>query len=156
MSFSRPTAGVTPKVVHQVLALLAIMEEPDFSPYTWTPMKEDPETGVHYLPYPTYSDEIDQLLQLAYRTSLYFHPYDSLPEDPLDENGSPLESSHIPYSERFFECATLNQVRRYILLCSRGERFCSGYIAGEWDSGAFLAALRRFRDLMRPAYRPLR
>lgn len=80
------------------MALLSMMERPDFKPYTWTPMTEDPETGVHYLPYPTYSKELDKLFELAYRTSLYFPPYDHLPEDPVDAEGRPTgDSSHSAY-----------------------------------------------------------
>lgn len=61
-------------------------------------MTEDPETGVHYLPYPTYSKELDKLFELAYRTSLYFPPYDHLPEDPVDAEGRPTgDSSHSAY-----------------------------------------------------------
>ncbi len=59
----------------------------------------------------------------------------------------PFDVMGLRFRPEYFETATLNQVRRYLMLCTRGERFCDGHVAGEFDSGALLAALRRLRVL---------
>jgi hypothetical protein len=83
---------------------------------------------------------------VLYDTTAYIDAYAPLPEDPT-RDGIPFSVLGTSFRLEYFETATLNQVRRYLDLCTRGERFCDGHVAGELESGTILAALRRLRDL---------
>lgn len=52
-----------------------------------------------------------------------------------------------PSPDRFFASADLDEVRQYMALCFRGERWCSGYIASEFERGVVQAAFVRLAEL---------
>lgn len=131
-----------------MLELLPILEDPTFVAATWPKLEPKIVDGVKIiqLPYPNYAPEIERFWQLCYGTSCFTPPYEVLPEDPpgLQPGTGTLE---VLNSVRAMETATLAQLRRYFVLCTRAERFCDGYVAGQIESGIFVAALRRLRDL---------
>jgi|ERR1700682_1159539 len=96
--------------------------------------------------FPEYHPVINRFWKLIYETSAFIAPYDPLPEDPTPV-GIPFRVMGVSFPLDYFSAATVDQVRRYLVLCTRGERFCDGHIGAEIDSGAFLAALRRLREL---------
>jgi hypothetical protein len=100
------------------------------------------------MPYPVYHEVVDRMWKLLYDTSAYIAPYAPLPEDPTPE-GIPFSVMSAHFPRDYFESATLNQVRRYLVLCARGERFCDGHIASQFESGSILAALKRLSFLRR-------
>lgn len=130
--------------IAKLLALLELMEQPGFIPATWPKLEKRFEKGrwVTPMPYPEYGPVIEEL-----RTAVWqgpqLDPYAPLPEDPLELKLSPGQSFPIEY----FEAASLNQVRRYLMLCCRGERFSDGHIDSEFRNGKIVAALRRLKVL---------
>lgn len=111
--------------------------------------KRLPEGGEALaVPYPNYHPVVKQWWKLLYETPFYIDPYASLPEDPT-QDGVPFSVMGAQFPPEYFENATLNQVRRYMLLCTRGERFCDGYIAGEFERGTIQAAFARLQELSR-------
>lgn len=148
MSLDCPTREWAVEDIDSILELLKVVESPDLVAFTWPDLPERVENGVTELqmPYPVYHEVVDQLWKLLYETTAYIDPYAPLPEDPTQE-GIPFSVLGAHFPPDYFETATLNQVRRYLVLCTRGERFCDGHIAGEFESGSFHAALRRLRRL---------
>lgn len=113
----------------------------------WEPM-DLPEGGqVLHVPYPNYHPVVKQWWNLLYNTPFYIDPYTALPEDPTpDEMPFSVMGAHFP--PEYFESATLDQVRRYMLLCTRGEKFCDGHIAGEFEGGVIQASFARLEQLI--------
>lgn len=150
MSMELPTTSWKQEDIDQMLELLPIIQSPDFVPFTWPEQKERIENGVRVLqmPYPVYHEVVDRMWKLLYDTSAYIDPYAPLPEDPTAE-GIPFSVMGAHFPPDYFESATLNQVRRYLVLCTRGERFCDGHIASQFESGSILAALKRLSFLKR-------
>ena len=124
-----------------MLAELAIIERDDFVPCVWSGRREWVEDGrVHRTgPWPRYHEAWDRVETILYETTAWIHPYDPLPEDAGDKD--------IHWTSERLAGATLDQVRRYLVGCSRSERFGEGCIASEFASGGILAALRRVREL---------
>ena len=87
---------------------------------------------------------VGQLHSLIVDTAALIDPYGQLLEDPT-QDGIEFSGAGANLSPEYFETATVNQVRRYLVLLTRGERFCDGYIASQFDEGVLLAAFRRLR-----------
>lgn len=137
-----------------MLELLPIVEKPGFQAHSWPdpPVTSDADgKRIYRMPYPNYHEAVERFRTLVYSTSAAIDPYAALPEDPT-QDGVPFSVAGTHYPLEYFENATLNQIRRYLVLCTRGERFCDGHIASQFDSGAFQAALRRLRDLRLSLY----
>ncbi len=134
-----------------MFAILATREADGFTICTWTePQTRAVDGRMHTaMPHPQYDPVVEVLWNLLYKTSAWIHPYDPLPEDPerVREEGIAFSVLGVSHPPEFLARASLNQVRRYLVLCTRGERFGDGHIAGEFESGALLAALRRLREL---------
>lgn len=148
MSYRRPTKNWSIRDIDRMLELLTVIEAPGFVAYSWPDLPERIENGVKVLqmPYPAYHEVVGQFWKVLYDTSAYIDPYAALPEDPTQE-GIPFSVLGAHFPAAYFETATLNQVRRYLVLCTRGERFCDGHIASQFKSGSIPAALRRLRAL---------
>jgi hypothetical protein len=127
-----PTNDVHSHDAQALVALLAEMETPDFRFYE---RRAPTGLGGNFV----YGPAFTRLMKLLYRSSIYIDPHASLPGDPPDRR--PL------FSIDESRLANLDRVRRYLVLLTRGERFCDGTMALEWDNGNLLAALRRFREL---------
>ena len=121
-----------------VLALLPTFESPGFKMAEWQVFEPD-ENGITQMPYPTYVPIVDQLFALVAGV----HPYDALPEDADDQGIKP----ETVFDLESFSSMSINQVRRYFSHCRRGERFCDGYIEGQFLNGKLLAALHRLHEI---------
>jgi hypothetical protein len=130
--------------IDRMLELLAIFEAPDFRAAAWPKLEPRVVEGrvVHPMPYPIYHPAVDRYRSLCWQTTCALDPYAALPEDPEG-----VETIEVLKTREAMERATLNQIRRYFALCTRAERFCDGYIDGQFETGVFLAALRRVRVL---------
>ena len=124
MSYDKPTKKWSLRDIDTMLEFLPMMEEPGFIAATWTvPEKRD-----------------------ASGNPVMCWPYALLPEDPKGlEPGTDVLK--VLQSVGDMEKASLGQIRRYLVLCTRGERFCDGYIAGQFESGLIQAALRRLEQI---------
>ncbi len=131
-----------------MLEIEAIINSPGFVVVTWPDQSSQIVDGrqVCFVPHPDYNPIVQQFWKLCYRTSAYIDPYAVLPEDPVgSQEGTRL--IHILKTVSDMEIATLNQLRRYFILCTRAERFSPGHIGGEFENGNIEAALRRLREL---------
>lgn len=132
----------------RMLAYLPIFEEPSFVPATWIKFEPEMIEGrlVHRLPYPEYHEKVEEFRNLCFGSTCRIDPYSVLPEDaPGTEPG--LDTARVITSEAEIAGATLDQIRRYFVLCVRAERFCDGYIEGQLKLGTIQAALRRVSEL---------
>ncbi|MBX3095897.1 MAG: hypothetical protein KF812_03465 [Fimbriimonadaceae bacterium] len=145
MSMDEPTEVWARSDIKMMLDLLPIMEQPGFRVVEWVKRTDiapdDPFTHDR-----VYHPVIDRFWHLCYATSCYIAPYDPLPEDKTPE-GIKFCTLGMSFAEDYFAAATLNQVRRYLLLITRSERFCDGFIQGEFECGKMLSAFRRVREL---------
>jgi hypothetical protein len=148
MSIDEPTIEWLASDIDQMLELLPIIDAPDFKSHHWSELPDVIVNGTRtmQMPYPIYHGVVERIWKLLYETSAYTDPYAILPEDPT-QDGVPVPVMGTHFSAGYFEMATLNQVRRYLVLCTRCERFCDGHIASHFDSGFIQAALRRLRQL---------
>ena len=148
MSYDKPTKGWKGADIDAMLAMLPVVEAEGFVAATWPETEVEIVDGVRHMamPYPDYHPVVDTLWDLCYRTSAYLDPYAALPEDPTPD-GVPFSVLGASFPPEYFRTATLDGIRRYLVLCTRGERFCDGHIASQFESGAILAALRRLREL---------
>lgn len=142
----------TPADIEPVLSLKPIFDSLSVEEFRswngWEPM-ELPEGGqVLHVPYPDYHPVVNQWFELLYQTPFYIDPYAALPEDPMLD-GVPFSVMGAHFPLEYFETATIDQVRRYMLLCTRGERFCDGHIAGEFERGVIQAAFNRLQQLVK-------
>ncbi len=130
------------------LALAAEMERPGFVPghcVNHPPVEKD-GVMVHQMPYWAYGSEVSAFMPLCFSTSLFIDPYAVLPEDPPGSEPNTTLFALFP-TPHDFKNATIDQLRRYFVLCVRGERFCEGLIAGQMEKGCFHAAVSRVREL---------
>jgi len=142
----------TPVDIEPVLSLKPIFDSLSVEEFRnwngWEPV-DLPEGGqALHVPYPEYHPVVEKWWNLLYQTPFYIDPYAALPEDPTPD-GVPFSVMGAHFPPEYFENATRDQVRRYMLLCTRGERFCDGHIAGEFESGVIQAAFRRLEDLFK-------
>lgn len=142
---------ITPSDIEAVLSLKPIIDSLSVEEFRswngWEPM-DLPEGGqALHIPYPNYHPVVEKWWNLLYQTPFYIDPYAALPEDPTPD-GVPFSVMGAHFPPEYFDNATLDQVRRYMLLCTRGEKFCDGHIAGEFESGVIQAAFARLASLL--------
>lgn len=142
MSVDKPTKKWAPSDIDKMLELLPVMESPDFLPYTYPYISAESESDILVRsPYPTYHEVVDQLWILVYESSAFIDPYGPLPEGRGSE-----QSVHDGLAINL-EQATLNQIRRYLVLITRHEHHSGGQFVIEFDAGRLVRALRRLKDL---------
>jgi hypothetical protein len=148
LSVDDPTGDWLTSDIDKMLEFLPIIEAPDFQSHIWPDLPDVIENGTRIIqvPYPVYHEVVDWMWKLLYETSAYSDPYAPLPEDQI-QDGLPVPVLSTQFSAEYFETATLNQVRRYLVLCTRGERFCDGHIATQFRTGSIQAALMRLKQL---------
>ena len=131
-----------------MVALLGDVEASGFYAYVWDDPERPEEDGQK--PHPMLGASFHRAMlrywDLVHGTSAHTDPYAVLPEDPAAD-GEPFSPTRFEYTPDHFARATLAQVRRYLSLLPRGERFSEGYIGQQVESGAFRAALERLREL---------
>lgn len=96
-------------------------------------------------PYPVYDPAIEAFWEAFLGSGGPVDPYGRLPEDPID--ATPPTVWEPAFTAGSFSEATVDQIRRYLMLCRRRERFCDGHIAAEFENGTLLAAMNRLRSL---------
>lgn len=148
MSMEKPTRHWKREDIDALLELARVMEAPDFQVVQWPDLPDIIENGTRIvqITYPEYHWAIDRMYEVLCETSAYIYPYKTLPEDPLVD-GKPFEVMGAEFPPDYFPRATLNQVRRYLVLCTRGEKFCSGHIGAQFKKGSIPAAFNRLRVL---------
>lgn len=143
---------ITPADIEAVLSLKPTFESltvEEFQRWNgWEPMDFPERDQALHVPYPEYHPVVSQWFDLLYQTPFYIDPYASLPEDPTPD-GVPFSVMGAHFPKEYFVNATLDQVRRYMILCTRGEKFCDGHIAGEFERGVIQTAFRRLEDLFK-------
>jgi len=103
-----------------------------------------------YIPYPSHHPAVWEWNDAVYETKFYINPYrgekpgDSIPHPRFLNIG---DRGH-PTPEEFFTDADLDEVRQYMAVCLRGERWCTGHIAGEFKRGVIQASLVRLGQLI--------
>ncbi|GMV88484.1 MAG: hypothetical protein AMXMBFR81_14150 [Chthonomonas sp.] len=97
---------------------------------------------------------LEEWIASVWCTPFYTDPYggllgkdDEVPHQRFLGIGKPDR----PSPEEFFAEANLDQVRQYMALTIRGERWCDGNIAGEFELGVIQAAFQRLALLYRNA-----
>jgi len=148
MSMNKPTKKWSTKDIDKMLALLPIIEAEGFKAATW-PKREPVEVKgelIQHVPYPKYHPVVDQFLGFCYETSCFIEPYEVLPEDPAGTEPDTI-TFNVLQNASDMSHATVDQIRRYFVLCARFERFCDGAIEGHIENGFIPAALRQLRRL---------
>jgi hypothetical protein len=103
-----------------------------------------------HMPYPDYHPAVWEWNAAVFRTPFYIDPYR---EVPGKKGGVPpprflgIGGPKRAKPERFFKNAPLDEVRQYMAVCLRGEKWCTGYIGSEFERGVVIAAFRRLEVL---------
>lgn len=136
------------EAIDRLLEFLPIFEDPGFVPAVWPDRSYIDKGGkkVMGMPYPDYHPKVEEFRDCYPALAGGIHPYEPLPEDETQE-GIPFSVAGATFTEEYFARATLDQVRRYLMLLGRGERFCDGHIDGEFRAGKIVMALRRLAVL---------
>ena len=130
-----------------MLALLPAMEERGFEIANWVQgTTEFQGKTVNVMPYPTYHPAVEAVFALFLQSSAFIDAYGALPEDPAGYDPG-FGTKDLMRDPKRLVAASINQIRRYLGLCLRGEKFGDGYIQGEFEQGRLLAVLRRLREL---------
>ncbi|MBZ0213628.1 MAG: DUF6508 domain-containing protein [Nitrospirae bacterium] len=117
----------------------------------WEPYEIQPGVQALHIPYPEYRPVVQEWNVAVYCTPFYIDPYRVVPGK--DERIPPPrflrlgEPGH-PSPEEFFANADLDEVRQYMAVALRGEKWCEGHIAREFELGVIQAAFQRLEDLV--------
>lgn len=117
----------------------------------WEPYEIQPGVQALHIPYPEYHPVVEDWTVAVYCTPFYIDPYRVVPGK--DERIPPPrflrlgEPGH-PSPEEFFANADLDEVRQYMAVALRGEKWCEGHIAREFELGVIQAAFRRLEHLV--------
>lgn len=141
---------VVEQAIDELIGLLETIEAPDFVPASWPDRGSVEKDGVkvYNMPYPDYHPVVERMRWLFATVADGIDPYGPLPEDPT-QDGIPFSVMGADFPIEYFQTATYDQLRRYFMLCLRGERFCDGHIESQFTSGSVAAALRRLAKLKR-------
>ena len=120
---------------------LDIFEDPEFKACQWIlpePVEKDGKM-IHSLGYPEYDPRVYEFLRLAWHEGNGIDPY----------VGEPWEQFWVRHciDPSSFADASVGDIRRYLMLLSRRERFGDGTIDTGFRNGVVLAALRRLVEL---------
>lgn len=149
MSYEQPTEVWSTEDIDHMLELLDPILAPGFDLANWPDRTHIGADGqpVLQFPYPDYHPIVGEFIQFCYDSSTFTDPYASLPEDPLARGEEEPATAQVLTSAEDMESATLAQIRRYFIILTRGERFCDGYIAQEFEDGVLQATVRPLREL---------
>lgn len=138
------------EAIERLLQFLPIFEDPGFVAATWPERFYTNAEGkqVMNMPYPDYHPSVEEFRNQYPALVMGIHPYEPLPEDQTQE-GIPFSVTGATFTEEYFDKASIDQIRRYLMLLSRGERFCDGHIDGEFRTGKVVMALRRLAVLVK-------
>ncbi|MEO7453858.1 MAG: DUF6508 domain-containing protein, partial [Fimbriimonadales bacterium] len=132
--------------IRETLAFLPVFEAEDFVAAVWEPPVTKVVDGreVTSMPYPHYSQEVDDFWATFSRTGGFINPYEPLPGDA----SSWIRFHEKPITLELLNTGTVDQLRRFLSLTKRGERFCDGHIESQLENGYIVEALRRIRSLI--------
>jgi hypothetical protein len=113
------------------------------------PPKGESGVKVHQVPYPSYHSAVWEWNEAVYETKFYINPYRG------ENSGEPIPHPRFlnigarghTTPEEFFAKADLDEVRQYMAICLRGEKWCDGHIAGDFERGVIQAAFQRLEQL---------
>ncbi len=144
----------SPEHVDEILRFKRIFDELTIQQlYYWNDWERIrlPEGGeALHVPYPTYHPAIWEWNTAVFCTPFYIDPYR---EVEGEESGvAPprfiqLGAPGRPNPEEFFKNRPLEEVRQYMAVGLRGEKWCDGNIASEFRRGVAQAAFRRLEVL---------
>lgn len=142
---------IVEQAIDELIGLLPTIQAPDFVPASWPDRGSVEKDGVrvYHMPYPDYHPVVERIRWLFAAVADGIRPYDPLPEDPTQE-GIAFNVMGVDFPIEYFHAASYDQLRRYFMLCLRGERFCDGHIESQFTSGSVTAAIRRLAELKRP------
>lgn len=117
----------------------------------WEPMEIAPSVEVLHMPYPSYHPAVWEWNEAVYQTKFYINPYrGTKPGEPIPHpRFLNIGDRGHPAPEEFFAHADIDEVRQYMAVCLRGERWCDGHIASEFERGVIHAAFRRLDDIFK-------
>jgi hypothetical protein len=103
------------------------------------------------LPWPEYHPIFQEWSDMVWNTPFFIDPYhgiksgDPIPDPKFLDIG---KRNHSTIAD-FFANATLATIRQYMAVCIRGERWCEGHVAGEFERGVIQAAFNRLEQLFK-------
>lgn len=135
--------------IEEVLSLKRIFDSLSVDQFQywngWEPM-DLPEGGqVLHVPYPKYHPVVRQWIVAVQCSPFCIEAYFTHGE--ASEKFWVLGAPGGPSPREFFSQVDLDDVRRFMVLCQRGERFCDGNMAGAFKCGAIQAAFGRLEEL---------
>jgi hypothetical protein len=106
--------------------------------------------AVH-VPWPSYHPVVQEWIEAVWDTPFYIDPYHGIKDgEPIpDPKFLNIGEADHPSPAEFFETASLATVRQYMVVCIRGEKWCDGHIAAEFERGVIQAAFARLENLER-------
>ena len=124
----------------RALSYLPLFEDSEFKPCTWIVPEPRIENGktLHSLGWPEYDPRAYEFLDIAWNTP-GIDPYAG---EPWDAFWSRCWTEPAP-----FENASIGDIRRFLLLVKRRERFGDGTIESAFKNGLVVSALRRLTEL---------
>lgn len=143
-----------PEHVDDVLRFKRVFESltvPQFRHWNdWERIQLPEGVEALHVPYPDYHPAVWEWNSVVYTTPFYIDPYR---EVPGKKGGVPpprftgIGGPGRAKPERFFKSAPLDEVRQYMAVCLRGEKWCDGYIGSEFERGVLMAAFSRLEVL---------
>jgi hypothetical protein len=144
--------------IEQVLRLKSVFDSLTVDQFRswngWEPWEIEPGVQVLHVPYPDYHPVVQEWSVTVYCTPFYIDPYR---EVPGKQRGVPpprflgIGDRGNPSPAEFFRDADLDEVRQYMAVCLRGEKWCDGHIASEFERGVIQAAFGRLNELFSSA-----
>jgi hypothetical protein len=106
--------------------------------------------AVH-VPWPSYHPVVQEWIEAVWDTPFCIDPYHGIKDgEPIpDPKFLNIGEADYPSPAEFFETASLATVRQYMAVCIRGEKWCDGHIAAEFERGVIQAAFARLENLER-------
>jgi hypothetical protein len=105
---------------------------------------------IHQVPYLSYYPAVWEWNEAVHATKFYINPYRGENSGNLNPHSRFLNigAEGYPTPEAFFGNAVPDEVRQYMAICLRGEKWCDGHIAGEFERGVIQAAFQRLEQLV--------
>jgi Family of unknown function (DUF6508) len=153
MHHLRVLTGPSLADIDHILALKATFDSLSLDEFrAWkggdTVQLEDGGEAIH-LPWPSYHPVVQEWIEAVWDTPFYIDPYHGIRDgDPIpDPKFLNIGEAGYPSPVEFFQASNLSMVRQYMAVCIRGEKWCDGHIAAEFERGVIQAAFARLSGL---------
>jgi hypothetical protein len=110
-------------------------------------VKLEDGSEVLHVPWPEYHPVVQEWTKAVWDSPFYIDPYHGAGPSNPNPHARFLD---INRPSDFFRNATLYDVRQYMAVCIRGEKWSDGHIAGEFERGVIRSALARLETLAMP------